>query len=44
MGMDDYLSKPSTFEKLAAAMKQWLPHLAPSIEEREKNHPRAVAS
>lgn len=35
-GMDDYISKPSTFEKLAAVLQLWLPQHAEKIAEKQK--------
>lgn len=42
-GMDDYVSKPSSFEKLASVLKRWLPQLADSISQKEKLLPKRKA-
>lgn len=39
-GMDDYVSKPSSFDKLAAVLKKWLPAHADAITERQKLLPK----
>ena len=43
-GMDDYVSKPSSFDKLAAVLKRWLPQLSDSITEKQKLLPKRRAS
>ncbi len=43
-GMDDYLSKPSSFDKLASVLKRWLPEYAQSIDAKQKELPRSYAA
>ncbi|UTW10064.1 response regulator [Marinobacterium rhizophilum] len=35
-GMNDYLSKPTTLDKLSAVLKQWLPQMADTTIEKPK--------